>query len=407
MKLHLIIPFILILTLFSCKKEIPEAKEFTETFTKSISEAEDQNIVFFAPTADNNFIFLAYIHMGVSGIGYPLYLYKVSPEGRLISKTLIGQLVSRVYCRQLPDYSILFNTADGGQTPGYLGKLDPNGNLLFLTNYKSSYIGVYSWPVQLKDGRFIVTNTNGQSTGSASTNQMQLFDAQGKWTSVATLPDAEFGFKVMFLGVHKCDTIGTYYFNGWGVENWIGNWNTNKQMFVAKRIYKGPTLVYNKVKIIDPLNEVNYNEDYQQYVASDGKLVMLATQVQPDGIKIIRFVMVDDSLNVLTKRDIKIGTRQTIGKGVIETADGHFLITGGVVNDNKTMEQPFAAKVDRQGNVLWSKTYTTLLGGFFVNGQINGDASMLFAGQTSGFGRGKNGNDLFLMRVDKNGNMKQ
>jgi len=89
-----------------------------------------------------------------------------------------------------------------------------------------------------------------------------------------------------------------------------------------------------------------------------------------------------------------------------KTADNGYFI-GGVskTSGTETHYKIFIAKFDANLNKLWTQTYGgnyDLLSGAVIP---YNDGGFLIGSTTAAFGKGKNGNDLLLMRTDANGNL--
>ncbi|MEK7256123.1 MAG: hypothetical protein AAB316_15335, partial [Bacteroidota bacterium] len=89
---------------------------------------------------------------------------------------------------------------------------------------------------------------------------------------------------------------------------------------------------------------------------------------------------------------------------IIETADKGFLLLGTMRNTQPSKSDVFLVKIDKKGKFQWSKQY----GG--INGHDGGHriirtenaGGYLLVGFTESFGNG--GNDIFLVKIDEQGN---
>ncbi len=89
------------------------------------------------------------------------------------------------------------------------------------------------------------------------------------------------------------------------------------------------------------------------------------------------------------------------GYGIVETADGYVIVGYTESTKNHDM-QLYLMKIDRDGNIYWKKTY----------GGPDDDAGYAIAETDDGFvvtgyteGRSGRGKDVYLLKVDKNGNL--
>ncbi|HRI22743.1 MAG TPA: hypothetical protein PLA68_17415, partial [Panacibacter sp.] len=97
--------------------------------------------------------------------------------------------------------------------------------------------------------------------------------------------------------------------------------------------------------------------------------------------------------------------RHEIGLSVIETRKGNMVVTGYTYKDIISDEQwdMFVMKIDRYGNVLWSKTIGGVKreNGNCITEISSGD--LLIAGSTNSYGKGLN--DIYLVRLSTNGDL--
>ncbi len=95
------------------------------------------------------------------------------------------------------------------------------------------------------------------------------------------------------------------------------------------------------------------------------------------------------------------GENDEEGFGIVETKDGYVIV--GYTESTKNLDmQVYLLKIDRNGNIYWKKTY----------GGPDDDAGYAIAKTDDGFviagfseGRTDRGNDVLLLKVDRNGNL--
>ena len=87
---------------------------------------------------------------------------------------------------------------------------------------------------------------------------------------------------------------------------------------------------------------------------------------------------------------------------VIETSDGAYLIAGRTESFGAGGDDVYLIKVDKNGNEIWEKTYGGDCTDWAFSVIETSDGAYLMAGYTKSFGAG--GRDVYLVTVDKDGN---
>lgn len=396
---------VLVLTI-GCRKEVPASRIETNTYLKVYPAAGDQNLPYIYPTDDRGYLL-------VGNEGDSLIILKVDARGELQWKSRISDMeFSGCLATQLPDGNILISSTSGS---GTYCKLDRNGNVLSVTRFRNKDVNNYfnnSYPQQLDNGNVLIAYSNGNATGDESTNKIAGFDKTGKLLGYIDIKDTTFldptdyKFKILWFSLHRCPKEGDYYFNGWAFLNWNGDWSRLRRMFVAHVVFDaGGTVTYKRKVWIDPQFATYTNDDYYQVVTSDTGVVLAATRTNKNYIQEGNVVKIDKDLNILWQTPLRITTYGTFCYYVNECPDGGYLVTGSCKVSDKTSDQPFACKLDRYGNIIWSKIYNTGLYAAFSAGIQNPDGTYLFGGSTTGFGAGATGNDFFVIKTDKDGNV--
>ncbi|MFC1855785.1 hypothetical protein ACFL2A_04525 [Thermodesulfobacteriota bacterium] len=98
------------------------------------------------------------------------------------------------------------------------------------------------------------------------------------------------------------------------------------------------------------------------------------------------------------------GPKNDIGKSVIETKDGGYLLLGYTSSFGSGSDDMYLVKTDKKGNELWDMTYGGRwkdLGNCVIE---TTDGGYLMIGTTESFGMG--GNDVYLVKTYENGKKK-
>ena len=158
---------------------------------------------------------------------------------------------------------------------------------------------------------------------------------------------------------------------------------------------------------------------------SDGGIVLMGRSESDDGDfkgvykggQDIFVIKLDTNGKVLWKK-VFGGSERDEGFSITTTGDGGILITGTTHSNDGDFEgmekgssDIFVIRLDRDGKVLWKKTYG---GSEYDHGSsitTTSDGGIVLTGQTYSNdgdfkGMNKGGGDIFVMKLDSNGNLK-
>ncbi len=97
------------------------------------------------------------------------------------------------------------------------------------------------------------------------------------------------------------------------------------------------------------------------------------------------------------------GTVADFGFSIMQTNDGGYIITGNTTSFGNGASDVYLIKVDVNGVLQWSKAYGSAVDDKGWSVQQTADGGYLILGQTSGYGAGST--DMYLLKVDANGNL--
>mgnify|MGYP000047016230 CR=1 FL=1 len=387
-----------LLLLSGCKTEVPSSAVATDTYIHTYIAPGDQTSWFIKPTDDKGCLFI-----GTEDNISNLLILKINEKGGLESKDTIKglEMIAPIFTN-LSDGGILICS---GYDNGNLCKLDKNGKIVFASDFGGTK-KANSYPVVMNDGTYAIASAFSRGPGVYS--NINFIKPDGKNSGQIQISDASFGlkFKTIYTSLHRCDSAGTYYFNGWCFPNWNNSFNSKYKLFIAKQKYKGSTLIYNKTLVLDSLNKNNASSGIYQVTTKDKHLMLAESQIDINNVNKGHIIKVDNDLNIVWQKDLRVSTDGTYCNGISECPDGNYLIIGQCAISGKSVGQPFACKMDKNGNIMWQKIYSTALSSYFSWGEQAADGTCFFAGNTSGFGQGIGLSDLFIMKTDKDGNLK-
>jgi outer membrane protein assembly factor BamB len=97
------------------------------------------------------------------------------------------------------------------------------------------------------------------------------------------------------------------------------------------------------------------------------------------------------------------GTGHDVGYSVQQTRDGGYIIVGYTASYGAGGYDVYLIKVDANGNMQWSRTFGGSGDDEGYSVQQTSDGGYIIVGSTTSYGAG--GSDVYLIKVDANGNM--
>lgn len=389
--------FFLLLSLGACKKDIETSKLVSDSYIHAFPAQGDQLGWFITPS-DNG----GCLAIFTDEILKNLIIYKLDDKGLIESKdTLKGLEMYYPVFTELNDGNILIVS---GYNNGNFCKLNKQGKVQFISSFSGTGLS-NSYPILMRDGSIAIASSTGWRPGLSS--QINFLNSDGTDKGNVVITDASFGnkFKTLYTSLQRCDTIGTYYFNGACFPNWNQSFRSRPKLFLAKQRYSGVKLMYSKTIIIDSTDQNYSYSGVYQVTTKDNHTILAASFADINSINKGKILKIDADLNINWEKTLQIGLA-TACTGVTECPDGNYLITGVCFVADKSVNQPFACKMDKNGVVIWQKIYSTKLYGQFSWGIQAADGSLFFTGNTSGFGAGSTLSDVFIVKTDIEGKLK-
>jgi len=147
-----------------------------------------------------------------------------------------------------------------------------------------------------------------------------------------------------------------------------------------------------------------YNATMNSLKLSNGNFMLLTfTDSTGLGLNDVGLIKIDSVGNILWNKFYEGGTGDNGAmSGIIELADGGFIMSGSTNSYGVGDYDAYAIRTDSLGNISWAKTYG---GSLFETGisSIKCSDGVLIAGGTRSFGQG--GSDVYLVKLDFNGNL--
>jgi hypothetical protein len=385
-----VIIILMIIFLASCQKEIPDSIEpmvpSTITFQKTYGGSNDEYIGNVQPTNDSGYVIIGTTRSYGAGDG-DIYIIKVDAHGNIQWTKTYGTLYFEAGCniKQTKDGGYILSGA--GDLENYiLVKIDAEGNLQWNKNY-GYFVGV-NYGVQLTDdgGYIIVGSTDNSVIGTGIGRTLCIkTDENGNilWckkysvgggVSIAKTPDGgyaiageyDFGYGGSGTQLIKIDAHGNLLWSrGYGGAGTSGGPLYPLSM---KRTTEGGFIITGLA------DNYSIGNNYDVYV------------IKPDASGNRIWFKTYGGVNFDGAWEIE------------ETSDGGYIFSGN--SGNYGEGHVLVIKIDRSGEVTWSKVYGVGKEPYSYVHQAK-DGGFIIASQTSGVGAG--GSDLYLIKTDKNG----
>jgi hypothetical protein len=141
---------------------------------------------------------------------------------------------------------------------------------------------------------------------------------------------------------------------------------------------------------------------YSVQQTSDGGYIIVGETWTSGGWYDVYLVKVDANGNMQWSKTFG-GLNHDWGFSVQQTRDGGYIIVGVTTSYGAGWADVYLIKVDANGNMQWSKTFGGLNHDWGFSVQQTRDGGYIIVGATMSYGAG--GYDVYLVKVDANGNM--
>jgi hypothetical protein len=392
----------LLIALAGCKKTKRVEKVQTATFIHSYQMPGSQSWSYIRATSDGGYLIVA--QQSTTNLSEYL-LIKADFSGKVQWTKTFGDSVYTPQVTELADGSILlsdFYRCD-------FWKINKEGeSITKITSSKYTSNANYSYVIEDHNGTYLRSYSQGGYGYTPDSNYVERFSYNGTSLGTRKIKDSDIGYKLLALNVYAFTPPSTYYFSGllYHKKNWA--WSDHVSMYLAKITYNGADVVSKKVTLIDTINigVDNYSPYPRLHFPGYDNSVLFEQAQNDKNIQLNKahFVKADSTLDISWQKDLIIDHNKTFLTSMKITSDGNFLVCGCTTAGYNSF--PFAAKLSPDCEVIWSWSYEISYSGFFTYGQQLNDGSYIFTGCTEGFGKGLNQTDVFMMKTDKNGDVK-
>jgi len=386
---------LLICQFVSCKKM--SVSQNSATFFKTYPTDSAASSVFLEQLNDGSFIIVS-----SEGSGRPL-ITKTDRYGNFIwAKT-----IQKYYLSMVKFFNV-FSTQNAGllvgQADGMFTIFDTSGDIVHTINLSSNSTNFAAMIPFGSD--FVVSSCSGRITAPPSANNIYVLGQDLTQKNLFNFTDTRIGGTTLDFFVNTITPAGDYIIAGdkFPLNNGL---SLNFKLFVARIPVAGKVIE----TIIDSSDQTHSDFLIQQISTNDSGMVLLSQRA--DNVSNISYpvvIKVDKNLKV-SEKEFKVNYGSVPSK-ISPCRDGGFIISGSIFNTgfNPTLGfvnyQPYAFKIDSNGNQQWGKTFSSNEGiGSFYSGIELNDGSFAFVGSTSQFGNRLNGTRILFVKTNANGNL--
>ncbi|MSP70080.1 MAG: hypothetical protein EXR20_07395 [Bacteroidetes bacterium] len=388
---QLFIVFSLSVFSFGCKMDVPgnliESNSFIRTFPLSGSQSGS----YIHQTDDGGYLILGHSQPNRDMAGNQSIVLKLDKFGNTELLTSLDDSMRFPSVIKLKDGNFLGLSS----LLGAFWKFDDNGNLLFNKRIQL-YNSIFSTPIEGEDGNYYLSYARG---GHGYANYLQSYSPSGDLLKSIIVPWATANYRTVRLNLFAIEKVNTFFFIG---DVWINN-NFGGNTFLLKLKIDNTAIVSSQVKLIDSICD-NIASRFVVNNADHTTAVLIDQKDKKTAINSGLLLSVDSNLNVLWKLKLIVQNSDTKINSLIKAQDGSYIASGYCILTDKM--QAFACKISKDGQIEWTRIYTSTYSGMFNHGQQLKDGSFVFVGNTVSFGFGKDESDIFMIKTDNNGQLK-
>ena len=388
---QLFIVFSLSVFSFGCKMDVPgnliESNSFIRTFPLSGSQSGS----YIHQTDDGGYLILGHSQPNRDMAGNQSIVLKLDKFGNTELLTSLDDSMRFPSVIKLKDGNFLGLSS----LLGAFWKFDDHGNLLFNKRIQL-YNSIFSTPIEGEDGNYYLSYARG---GHGYANYLQSYSPSGDLLKSIIVPWATANYRTVRLNLFAIEKVNTFFFIG---DVWINN-NFGGNTFLLKLKIDNTAIVSSQVKLIDSICD-NIASRFVVNNADHTTAVLIDQKDKKTAINSGLLLSVDSNLNVLWKLKLIVQNSDTKINSLIKAQDGSYIASGYCILTDKM--QAFACKISKDGQIEWTRIYTSTYSGMFNHGQQLKDGSFVFVGNTVSFGFGKDESDIFMIKTDNNGQLK-
>jgi hypothetical protein len=277
---------------------------------------------------------------------------------------------------------------------GAFWKFDDNGNLIFNKKIQSNR-SLFSTPIEGEDGNFYLSYSRG---GFWDSTYLQSYSQSGNLLKSVTVTQASKVGNAVSMNLFAIENSNTFYFIG---DALIKN-NFGGNAFLLKLKIDKNRIVSSQIKLIDSVCR-NYSSRFVVRNLYHTTVLLINQTDKKTAMNSGLLLSVDSNLNILWKLKLIVQNSDTRINSIFKAQDGGYIAVGYCILTDKM--QAFACKVSKDGQIEWTRLYTSIYSGMLNHGEQLKDGSFVFVGNTVSFGFGKNEGDILIIKTDVNGRL--
>jgi len=295
----------------------------------------------------------------------------------------------------------------------YILKLDRDGNLQWYKTYGGRYNDIAYSIQQTKDGGFIIAGETWSFGNGLSDFYILKLDNNGNLL-----------WQITYGGEYWDEAFSVQQTNDGGyiiVGETLSFGSGDYDVYIIKLAPETTTTIFQTTT--PPLTQTQPNltsippetQWYKIYGGSNDDKAYSIQQTKDGGYIVagyttsfgnggadVYILKLDRDGNILWSKTYG-GSNDDGARSIIQTSDGGYIVAGVTASFGNGQDDAYILKLDSNGNLLWYKVYGGSYNDTAISIQQTIDGGYILAGYTESFGNGKR--DVYILKLDNNGNL--
>lgn len=347
MKLKIFLYVALLTCIGACKTTPAVKPDGSGLFIKMFGGATNDDAFSAAVTADGNYVFLGATTSFVQGANNPqdIYLIKADQNGNeMWTRNLGGHVGKSIQNTSDGGFIILGDTLANDTTSFVLMKTDVDGQVQWSKNYGRGNRNELATNVQLtQEGGYLMMGNILNNDGSSDIYVIKT-DGQGN-----IIRERVYGF------ANLQNSTATILEDATTKDIlWCGTAFTATSTTSDIRVVRANDIVNTQWDFFFGGTENEIGKDMKQ--VSDGYVIVGTTSSQGNGGSDVFLIKINEQ-GILQWSKTYGGAANDEGEAISLTSDGGYIITGSTESDGEGAKDVYLIKTDAEGNESWSHTF--------------------------------------------------